>query len=66
MMPPVTTFGFTAEEAQLFAGDPAKAIAVDAANNFYITGDYTGTATFDGLTVPNTGTKRHRYLSGQV
>ena len=26
------------------------------ANNFYITGDYTGTATFDGLSVPNTGT----------
>lgn len=39
-----------------FAGDPAKAIAVDASNSFYITGDYTGTATFDGLSVPNTGT----------
>ena len=39
-----------------FAGDAAKAIAVDAANNFFITGDYTGTATFDGLSVPNTGT----------
>lgn len=39
-----------------FAGDPAKAIAVDAANNFYITGDYTGTATFGGLSVTNTGT----------
>ena len=39
-----------------FAGDPAKAIAVDGASNFYITGDYTGTATFDGLSVPNTGT----------
>ena len=39
-----------------FAGDPARAIAVDGANNFYMTGDYTGTATFDGLTVPNTGT----------
>jgi hypothetical protein len=39
-----------------FAGDPAKAIAVDGANNFYMTGDYTGTATFDGLTVTNTGT----------
>ena len=39
-----------------FAGDPAKSIAVDRANNFFITGDYTGTATFDGLSVPNTGT----------
>ncbi len=39
-----------------FVGDPAKAIAVDAADNFYITGDYTGTAIFDGLSVPNTGT----------
>ncbi len=39
-----------------FAGDPAKAITVDGANNFFITGDYTGTATFDGLSVPNTGT----------
>ncbi|HEY3661864.1 MAG TPA: fibronectin type III domain-containing protein [Chthoniobacterales bacterium] len=39
-----------------FAGDPAKAIAVDSINNFYITGDYTGTATFDGLSVTNTGT----------
>jgi hypothetical protein len=39
-----------------FAGDPAKAIAADAANNFYVTGDYTGSATFDGLSVTNTGT----------
>ncbi|MEO7167293.1 MAG: fibronectin type III domain-containing protein [Chthoniobacterales bacterium] len=39
-----------------FAGDPAKAIAVDGANNVFITGDYTGTAIFDGLSVPNTGT----------
>ena len=39
-----------------FAVDPAKAIGVDSLNNFYITGDYTGTATFDGLSVPNTGT----------
>jgi hypothetical protein len=39
-----------------FAGDPAKAIAADASNNFYVTGDYTGTVTFDGLTVTNTGT----------
>lgn len=39
-----------------FVGDPAKAIAVDGANNFYITGDYTGLATFDGLSVTNTGT----------
>lgn len=39
-----------------FAGDPAKAVAVDGANNYYMTGDYTGTATFDGLTVTNTGT----------
>ncbi len=39
-----------------FAVDPAKAIGVDSVNNFYITGDYTGTATFDGLSVPNTGT----------
>ena len=39
-----------------FAVDPGKAIGADAANNFYVTGDYTGTATFDGLSVPNTGT----------
>jgi hypothetical protein len=39
-----------------FTGDPAKAIAFDVLNNFYITGDYTGTATFDGLSLPNTGT----------
>lgn len=39
-----------------FVIDPGKAIGADAANNFYITGDYTGTATFDGLSVPNTGT----------
>jgi hypothetical protein len=39
-----------------FAVDPGKAIGADATNNFYITGDYTGTATFDGLSVPNTGT----------
>jgi len=39
-----------------FAVDPGKAIGADAANNFYITGDYTGTATFDGLSVVNTGT----------
>ncbi len=39
-----------------FVGDPAKAIAVDGGNNFYITGDYTGTANFDGLSIPNAGT----------
>ena len=39
-----------------FAVDPGKAIGTDGANNFYITGDYTGTAIFDGLSVPNTGT----------
>ncbi len=39
-----------------FAGDPAKAVAVDGSNNFYMTGDYTGTATFDGLSVVNSGT----------
>lgn len=39
-----------------FVIDPGKAIGADAANNFYITGDYTGTAIFDGLSVPNTGT----------
>jgi hypothetical protein len=39
-----------------FAVDPGKAIGADAADNFYITGDYTGTGIFDGLSVPNTGT----------
>jgi hypothetical protein len=39
-----------------FVGDPAKAVAADASNNFYVTGDYTGTATFNGLSVTNTGT----------
>ena len=42
--------------ATSFVGDPAKAVAVDALNNFYVAGDYTGTATFDGLSVANTGT----------
>lgn len=39
-----------------FAGDSAKAVAADGANNLYMTGDYSGIATFDGLSVPNTGT----------
>lgn len=42
--------------ATSFVTDTGKAIATDASNNFYITGDYTGTATFDGLSVTNTGT----------
>src|SRR5262249_51360434 len=39
-----------------FVGDAAKAVAADASNNFYITGGYSGTASFDGLNVTNTGT----------
>ena len=39
-----------------FVTDSAKAIAADALNNFYVTGDYTGAAIFDGLSVSNTGT----------
>jgi len=39
-----------------FEIDAARAIGVDGLNNFYIAGDYSGTATFDGLSVPNTGT----------
>ncbi len=46
-----------------FVGDPAKAIAADSNNNFYVTGDYTGTATFDGLSVVNTGTMAPTSLS---
>ncbi len=38
-----------------FAADPARAIAIDGANNYYITGDYTGVGTFDGLSVSSTG-----------
>ena len=39
-----------------FEIDAARAIGADSLNNLYITGDYSGTATFDGLSVPNTGT----------
>ena len=38
-----------------FATDPARAIVTDTANNFYITGDYTGMASFDGLSLSNAG-----------
>ena len=39
-----------------FAPDRANAISADASDNFYVTGEYSGNATFDGLTVDNTGT----------
>jgi hypothetical protein len=38
-----------------FATDPARSIGVDGASNFYVTGDYTGPANFDGLSVSNAG-----------
>ncbi len=38
-----------------FAADPARAVAVDGANNYYVAGDYSGVATFDGLSVSSTG-----------
>lgn len=39
-----------------FAPDRANAISTDASDNFYVTGEYNGSATFDGLTLGNTGT----------
>ena len=51
-----TICGCAAVAAQTsFATDPARAIATDTANNFYITGDYTGMASFDGLSLSNAG-----------
>ena len=38
-----------------YAVDRANAIAVDGLNSFYVTGEFTGTATFDGLSVTSTG-----------
>jgi hypothetical protein len=38
-----------------FVADKAYSITADGAQNFYITGEYTGTATFDNLSVTNTG-----------
>jgi len=35
--------------------DRANAIGVDGSNSFYVTGEFTGTATFDGLSVTSTG-----------
>ena len=35
--------------------DRANAVATDGSNGFYVTGDFTGTATFDGLSVTSTG-----------
>src|ERR1043166_8836739 len=32
-----------------YQADRANAVAVDSANSFYVTGDFTGTATFDPL-----------------
>ncbi len=40
-----------------FAADPARALALDAADNLYVTGDYNGVANFDGLTVTSTGAR---------
>ena len=38
-----------------YQADRANAVAVDSANSFYVTGDFTGTATFDPLSVTSTG-----------
>jgi len=38
-----------------YQADRANAIATDGSNSFYVTGDFTGTATFDGLSVTSTG-----------
>jgi hypothetical protein len=35
--------------------DRANAIAADGSNSFYVTGEFTGTATFDNLSVTSTG-----------
>jgi len=35
--------------------DRANAIGSDGSNSFYVTGEFTGTATFDGLSVTSTG-----------
>ncbi|MEP7128648.1 MAG: SBBP repeat-containing protein [Chitinophagales bacterium] len=39
-----------------FVTDHGQSIAVDALDNFYITGDFTGTATFDNLTATSNNT----------
>lgn len=38
-----------------YQADSANAIATDGSNSFYVTGEFTGTATFDGLSVTSTG-----------
>ena len=38
-----------------YQADRANAIASDSSNSFYVTGEFTGTATFDGLSVTSTG-----------
>lgn len=38
-----------------YQADRANAIAVAGSNSFYVTGDFTGTATFDSLSVTSTG-----------
>ena len=40
-----------------FAADPARALAIDGANNFYVAGDFSGAADFDGLTVSSAGAR---------
>ena len=67
MIPPAITFGFTREEAQLRSlAILRRQWRVDGANNFYVTGDYTGTATFDGLSVVNSGTSGSDIFRRQV
>ena len=46
-----------------FAVDPGKAIGADAANNFYITGDYTGTGPLMGCRCPIPGRVERIFLS---
>ena len=43
------------EVAVTYQTDRANAIATDGANSFYVTGEFTGTATFDSLSVTSTG-----------
>jgi len=38
-----------------YQADRSNAIAVDGSNSFYVVGDFTGTAVFDGLSVTSTG-----------
>ena len=52
----VTIFGRTEGEVPIiYRADRANAVAADGSNSFYVTGEFTGMATFDSLSVTSTG-----------